>query len=145
MVRLFPEQLLTMNCMDMILSKLLGVIEILFVLCLCSVIVYFVFVLLTGCLVTLCDYLRDKKMKLKEKNDILKWAAYKSDKELEAAYFEGLKDVLGSQAEIMEERGYDEVDIRERRKFEKYMDEKSDLLAEICERRGIKLWGDDEK
>ena len=84
-------------------------------------------------------------MKSKERNDILKWAAYKSDKELEAAYFEALRDVLGSQAEEMEERGFDEVDIRERREFEKYMDEKTDLIAEICERRGINLWEDDKK
>ena len=84
-------------------------------------------------------------MKLKEKNDILKWAAYKSDKELEAVYFEALRDVLGSQAEKMEERGFDEVDIRERREFEKYMDEKTDLIAEICERRGINLWEGDKK
>ena len=68
-----------------------------------------------------------------------------SDEKIQEEYFETLRDVLGSQAEIMEERGYDEVDIRERRKFEKYMDEKSDLLAEICEKRGIKLWGEGEQ
>ena len=79
-------------------------------------------------------------MRAKERNDILKWAAYRSDKEIEKAYFEGLKDVLGSQAEEMEERGYDEVDIRERREYEKYMDERTDLIAEICTVRGIKLW-----
>ena len=84
-------------------------------------------------------------MRAKEKNDILKQAAYLSDEKILEEYFETLRDVLGSQAEIMEERGYDEVDIRERRKFEKYMDEKSDLLAEICETRGIKLWGEDEQ
>lgn len=40
----------------------------------------------------------------------------------------------------MYERGYDPVDIVEQEKYEKYLSEKANVLEELCERRGIKLW-----
>lgn len=34
----------------------------------------------------------------------------------------------------------DMVDINERQEYEKYLAEKSHVLEELCEERGIKLW-----
>lgn len=47
---------------------------------------------------------------------------------------------LGSQAEEMYERGYDEADIREREKYERWLSRQSDMLEAICCERGITLW-----
>ena len=47
---------------------------------------------------------------------------------------------LGSQAEEMYERGYDEADIREREKYERWLSKQSDMLEDICQERGITLW-----
>lgn len=55
-------------------------------------------------------------------------------------YYDAVFDTLGSQAEEMYERGYDEVDIREREKYERWLSRRSDMLEEICQERGIKLW-----
>lgn len=52
-------------------------------------------------------------MKKSEKNAIVKWASSLTDKELEKAYYEAVYDSLGSQAEVMYERGYDIRDIEE--------------------------------
>ena len=49
-------------------------------------------------------------------------------------------DSLGSETEEMYELGYDIRDIIEREKFEKWLGEKSNLLEQLCEERGIKLW-----
>lgn len=54
--------------------------------------------------------------------------------------YDSIDACLGSQAEIMEDRGWDPVDIKERRQYEKFLSEKSDLLGFICGERGIKLW-----
>ena len=78
-----------------------------------------------------------------EKQNILKWAASLNDEELEHEYYEAAMDSLGSQVEEMCERGYDVVDIREREEHEKYISQKVDVLADLCERRGIKLWEDE--
>lgn len=40
----------------------------------------------------------------------------------------------------MYELGYDPIDIAEQERYEKYLSEKADVLEELCERRGIKLW-----
>lgn len=48
--------------------------------------------------------------------------------------------LIGSQAEEMYERGYDESDIREREKYERWLSRQSDMLEVICRERGIKLW-----
>ena len=49
-------------------------------------------------------------------------------------------DTLGSQAEEMYERGYDEADIREREKYERWLSRRSAMLERICSERGIELW-----
>lgn len=81
-------------------------------------------------------------MKKSEKNEILKWAATKSDTQLEEEYYDGVFDSLGSQVDDMIELGYDFVDIQEREKYEKFLCEKNDLIGWICEQRGIELWKD---
>lgn len=53
-------------------------------------------------------------MKKSEKNEILQWAATKSDAQLEKEYYDGVFDSLGSQVDDMIELGYDFVDIQER-------------------------------
>lgn len=84
-------------------------------------------------------------MKKSEKNEILKWAATKSDTQLEEEYYDGVFDSLGSQVNDMIELGYDFVNIQERKKYEKFLREKSDLIGWICEQRGIELWKDENE
>lgn len=84
-------------------------------------------------------------MKLKEKNTLIKMAESLSDKDLEAAYYDAVYydavyDSLSSQADRMVELDYDEVDVRERRAYEKYLGEKADVLERVCVTRGIELW-----
>lgn len=83
-------------------------------------------------------------MTKKERNDIIKWANTLTNEELEKEYYDAVFDSLGSEAEEMYERGWDMVDILEREKFEKWLGQKSDLLEQLCEERGIKLWEDGE-
>ena len=79
-------------------------------------------------------------MKNAEKNKIVKWAYSLSDEELENEYYKVLFSSLGSQTEDMYELGYDIRDIKERELYEKFLCEKSALLGELCEKRGIKLF-----
>ena len=79
-------------------------------------------------------------MKKSEKNIIFQEASLMADEKLKEAYYDSVDACLGSQAEIMEDRGWDPVDIKERRQYEKFLSEKSDLLGFICDMRGIKLW-----
>lgn len=79
-------------------------------------------------------------MTQKDKNAIIKWANALTNEELEKEYYNNVFDCLGSDAEIMYERGYDIADIREQEKIEKYQCEKTDILERLCEERGIKLW-----
>ena len=83
---------------------------------------------------------KEVNMKLKEKNALIKMAESLSDKDLEAAYYDAVYDSLGSQADRMVELEYDEVDVRERRDYEKYLGEKADVLESVCATRGIELW-----
>lgn len=83
-------------------------------------------------------------MKKSEKNEILKWAATKSDAQLEKEYHDGVYDSLGTLVDGMIELGYDLVDIKERKEYEKFLREKSDLIGWICEQRGIELWKEKE-
>lgn len=87
--------------------------------------------------------MRKKLMKV-EKRDILQEVAFWSDEKLESEYYKSVHDCLGSQAEAMEELGYDDCDIRERRKYENYLCLRSDFLELICEARGIELWREDK-
>ena len=83
-------------------------------------------------------------MKKAEKNMIFQEAALMSDEKLKEAYYDSVDACLGSQAEIMEDRGQDAADIKERRQYENFLSEKSDLLGFICGKRGIKLWDEGE-
>jgi hypothetical protein len=79
-------------------------------------------------------------MTRRERIQLTKWADELSDKDLEDAYYEAAYDCLGSKTEKMYELGYDPIDIAEQEKYEKYLGEKANVLEELCERRGIKLW-----
>lgn len=79
-------------------------------------------------------------MKRRERIQLTKLADELSDKDLEDAYYDAVYDCLGSKIEKMYELGYDPIDIAEQEKCEKYLSEKADVLEELCERRGIKLW-----
>jgi hypothetical protein len=83
---------------------------------------------------------RTRDMKRRERIQLTKWADKLSDKDLEDAYYDAVYDCLGSKTEKMYELGYDPIDIAEQEKCEKYLSEKADVLEELCERRGIKLW-----
>ena len=75
-----------------------------------------------------------------EKRSIIEYANALTNEQLEGAYYDAVFDSLGSQVEEMYERGYDMADIREREQHEKYLSQKADILAELCEKRGIELW-----
>ena len=79
-------------------------------------------------------------MTKKDKNAIIQWANNLTNEELEEEYYNNVFECLGSDAEIMYERGYDIADIREQEKLEKYQQEKTDIIEQLCEERGIKLW-----
>ena len=79
-------------------------------------------------------------MKKSEKNALIEWVNALTDEELEKEYYKSVYDSLGSETEKMYELGYDMVDINERQEYEKYLAEKSHVLEELCEERGIKLW-----
>ena len=80
-----------------------------------------------------------------EKNSIIKWASTLTDDELEKEYYRAVYDTLGSESEIMYERGYDMQDVIEREKYEDWLDQKCDLLEMLCYERGIELWGDTDE
>lgn len=82
-------------------------------------------------------------MNKSERNKIIQWANTLTDEELEKEYYDGVFDCLGSDAELMYERGYEMSDILEQEKLEKYQMEKSYILEQLCEERGIKLWQDE--
>ena len=84
-------------------------------------------------------------MKLKEKNNLIKWANTLSDKELKDEYYDAVYDSLGSQTDKMYELGYDMRDIEEQEVYEKYLCEKADILENICVERGIGIWDEDEE
>lgn len=79
-------------------------------------------------------------MKLAEKNRVIKLAESLSDEALEKAYYDSVYDSLGSQVDDMYELGYDMRDIKERESHEKYLAQKSEILEDLCEKRGINLW-----
>lgn len=79
-------------------------------------------------------------MTKKERNEIIKFAEKLTDEELEKEYKNAIDSSLGSQCEDMYELGYDIADIAERKKYEKYLGQRADLLDALCEQRGIKLW-----
>lgn len=80
-----------------------------------------------------------------EKNKIIKWTNTLTDEELEKEYYDAVFDTLGSQAEEMYERGWNMQDVIERNEYEKWLDQKCDLLERLCCERGIELWGDTDE
>ena len=80
-----------------------------------------------------------------EKNKIIKWTNTLTDEELEKEYYDAVFDTLGSQAEAMYEQGWDIQDVIERNEYEKWLDQKCDLLERLCCERGIELWGDTDE
>lgn len=79
-------------------------------------------------------------MKKSEKNNILAEIACMSDADLEQKAYDAIYDCLGSQADVMEEQCWDEIDIMERRKYEKFLSEKADIYEMCCDKRGIRLF-----
>lgn len=79
-------------------------------------------------------------MNKREFAKLKKWTDTLTDEQLKNEYYDAVFDTLGSQAEEMYERGYDEADIREREKYERWLSRQSDMLEEICRERGITLW-----
>ena len=84
-------------------------------------------------------------MKLKDRNNLIKWVKNLSDEELENEYYDSVFDSLGSIAEKMYDLCYDMMDIEEQEEYEKYRCDKADILGWLCEQRGIKLWENDQK
>lgn len=84
-----------------------------------------------------------RKLRKSEVNRIIKENSALSNEDLLNKYFDIVyRDVLGSQAEQMEEAGWDELDVKERREYEHYMDCYTDILAGMLQERGIDPWKD---
>lgn len=81
-------------------------------------------------------------MRKAEAQKITAWARTLPNEELERKAYDAAFACLGSEAEEMYERGYDIVDIREREKYERDLEEIADILKMVCDERGIKLWED---
>lgn len=84
-----------------------------------------------------------RKLHKSEINRIIKENVALSDEDLLNKYFDLVyNDVLGSPAEQMEDAGWDEADIKERREYEEYVDRYTDILARMLQERGIDPWRD---
>lgn len=82
-----------------------------------------------------------RKLRKSEIDRIVKENSALSNDDLLNKYFDLVyNDVLGSQAERMEEAGYEESDIRERREYEDYMDCYTDILHSMLLERGVDPW-----
>lgn len=84
-----------------------------------------------------------KKLRKSEVNRIIKENSLLPNEGLINKYFDIVyHDVLGSQADRMEEAGWEESDIRERREYEDYMDCYADILEGMLQERGVDPWKD---
>lgn len=82
-----------------------------------------------------------RKLRKSEIDRIVKENAALSNDELLHKYFDLIyHDVLGSQAERMEDAGWDESDIKERREYENYIDCYCDVLQGMLYERGVDPW-----
>lgn len=79
-------------------------------------------------------------MNKREYAKLKKWTDTLTNEQLKEEYYDEVFKTLGSQAEEMYERGYDEADIREREKYERWLSRQRDMLENICQERGIVLW-----
>ena len=84
-----------------------------------------------------------RKLRKSEVNIIITENSALSNTDLLNKYYDLVyHDVLGSQAEQMEEAGWDESDVKERREYEHYMNCYTDILAGMLQERGIDPWKD---
>ena len=84
-----------------------------------------------------------RKLRKSEINQIVKENSDLSNEELIKKYFDIVyQDVLGSQADRLEEAGWEEIDVRERREYEDYMNCYSDILQGMLYERGVNPWED---
>ena len=84
-----------------------------------------------------------RKLRKSEINRIIKENSLLPNEGLINKYFDIVyHDVLGSQADRMEEAGWEESDIRERREYEDYMDCYADILEGMLQERGVDPWKD---
>lgn len=85
-------------------------------------------------------------MKKSERNKWIKEYSAWTDEQLENKYWDLLyNDVLGSQSEAMEEAGWEDIDVRERREYEDWADEVTNIIQSILLSRGIDVWRDYQK
>ena len=90
-----------------------------------------------------CRRMIMRKLRKSEINRIIKENSALSNEDLLNKYFDIVySDVLGAQAEQMEESGWDESDVKERREYEHYMRCYSDILEGMLQERGIDPWKD---
>lgn len=84
-----------------------------------------------------------RKLRKTEINRIIKENSALSNEDLLNKYFALIyNDVLGSQADRMEDAGWEESDVKERREYEHYMDCYTDILAGMLQERGVDPWKD---
>ena len=84
-----------------------------------------------------------RKLRKSEINRIIKENSALSNEDLLNKYFDIVyRDVLGSQAEQMEDAGWDESDVKDRREYEHYMGCYADILEGMLQERGIDPWKD---
>ena len=84
-----------------------------------------------------------RKLRKSEVNRIIKENTVLSNEDLINKYFDIVyHDVIGSQAEQMEDAGWDELDVKERREYEEYMDCYTDVLHRMLLERGVDPWKD---
>lgn len=84
-----------------------------------------------------------RKLRKSEVNRIIKENSALSNEDLLNKYFDIVyHDVIGSQADRMEDAGWEESDIQERREYEHYMDCYTDILEGMLQKRGVDPWKD---
>ena len=81
-------------------------------------------------------------MTKRQRKEIIEQADKLSDEELESEYYDSVDDSLGTQVDRMYDLGYDMADIIECEKYEKYKNERVELLYSLCLERNINLWGE---
>lgn len=79
-------------------------------------------------------------MRLNQKKLIIKECVSMTDEKLIDYYHDILFLTLGTQVEDMQDMGYDMADIKERIRFEKYLIEKCDVIADILKERNLDPW-----
>ena len=82
-----------------------------------------------------------KTLSESEINRIIKDNTVLSTEELVRKYFDILyNDVLGSRADLMEEAGWEEIDVHSRREYEHFMRRYARVLERMLNERGVDPW-----